>query len=444
MVTQPNVLANLRTWLESGGAYVGAVRVSSSPSNPVNRHLEATTSLRAGTPFLRIPPSHLITDQSARAAPHVRAVLDATAAAGLQDRLPDVTSDSAAILLFVLAELVRGPSSKFYPWLSTLPESVATPLTQPGDVVSGLLSGSPVLPLVETLRTELIELYTDWFLPFAAAKHPDSFPRDVCTPKLFAHAHSIVESRAFQIDTRTLLAPFADMCNHAPRASPTCTARARGWATDDAPNALGLELLVADGVDIEAGTELCISYGAMPNWQLLVHYGFAMRRSTDDSIAISLERPGDDPTEDPALILRRLLVLRAALGVDPDAGGLDFVMTHAQPLPREMLRVARVLLMDSDEIAGNGAKRDFDKMVTPRNERAVVDRLRSMVHALLQEMDDKDDDGFEEVPGADRGFMGFCRTYIDGTLEILRAASGSLEVMEAYADEAAATIAAAS
>lgn len=425
----------LEAMLLDGGAHISNVQVREQSRG--QRGLFATSDIPAGTPFVRIPASKLISSTSARRSPQVAAVLSAVEADGVHERLPDALGDSAAILLFLMAELVKEDTSEWKLWFNSLPTQFHTPFAMVMDDVDDLLSGTTLLPLVETLRHELKEMYEDWFVPYAVLKNPDVYAEDKCSFEKFLYAHSIIESRAFKIEDVTMLVPFADMANHQPNESPAQTAKARGWAVVDssepAPantrSELGLELYIGDQ-PVRQGQELCISYGALPNWQLLLHYGFALPSNPEDSVVISLQVPDDDPQP---LYMLKMLFLNMEGMADLD---VDHALRVQDPLPVSLLASTRLLLIDEGEASSISIKTaNLGKPVSARNERAVVTQLRTVVESVLSGFDVFEDGDADD--GDHNSFASSCGIYVNGQRRILTKAMDALEVLSANIDSLA-------
>lgn len=288
-----------------------------------------------------------------------------------------------------------------------------------------VLLGTPALALVQGLRVEMREMYDDWFVPYAINKFPVIFPVAFCTFEKFMYAHAILESRAFKIDGITILAPFADMANHACVDSHACNTRVRGWVTEDSVDDLGLEFLTKNQ-PIENGQELCISYGQLANWELLVHFGFSLRENLDDGVVIELEADDDDSVE---VSMSKMIILFTACGRDR----LDFKLTANDALPQELLKCARVLLLEGDELS-NGSRRDYSKRISLRNERAVFNWLRDILQRLLADCDISDDDEIvdrnsDEQEGYGR-FRNHCRVYVQSLIHVLRSGLAKVDDLE--------------
>lgn len=417
---------NLRDWILASGAEIQDITISSSPEEETYRWLEATENVKSGNLLIRLPSTHLITTKTARNATFVNDILRKAEEDGLDARLPNATEDSAAVMLFLLAELSKGNASFWHPWLQSLPKYFATPLLIEADRVDDMLDGTPVLPFVQILRSELRELYDDWFVPYALNKYPKVFDANLCTYNFFLYTHAVFESRAFTIDGVTVLAPFADMANHAPRESSACNARVRGWVMEDNPEALGLELYAGDR-DIDVGDEIRICYGSLTNWELLVHFGFVDKTpNPDDSVVVQLEAGEDD---DPKEEMRRLLILQIIFGKSVFA----FPLTLDDPLPKDLVKCARILLLEGSEMDG-GIRTDYNEIVSQRNERAVVVRLRDIIDGIFVENHEEDADMDESMDLEDdrhaKQLQVYCRRYIASITEILQRARATIDALE--------------
>eukprot|EP00178_Gracilaria_changii_P027462 TRINITY_DN87_c0_g1_i1.p1 TRINITY_DN87_c0_g1~~TRINITY_DN87_c0_g1_i1.p1 ORF type:complete len:439 (+),score=107.86 TRINITY_DN87_c0_g1_i1:61-1377(+) len=397
-------LLSLRDWLRSAGALLN-LRIDAS--SPNSRSLRASAPIAESTPVLRIPPTHLITTRIAAQTYPIPDIMRAASDAKLQERLPDAVGDNAHLLLFVLLQLADAGSSFYAPWLRSLPAQFHTPLSLPFERVKDLLDDTPVFPLIVKLREELLEMFNDWFLPFAVRSYPQCFPPQVCTFELFEYAHCVIETRAFRIDSLTLLAPFADMANHAPTDSHGCNAKVRGYALEDDRYGVGLEMCATRR--IEADEQVCISYGKLKNWELLLHYGFALLHNPSDGIDVSVQS-----AEETAVATT--LILHLALGYTD----MEFTLTAAEPLPKEMLIALRIMLLDDAE-RSRAASTDFTLVVSARNERQVVAYLRTLLQALHIA---------RVFEGAHDDVTQFCANYISGHMRILHACAKRVHDME--------------
>ncbi|PXF46051.1 N-lysine methyltransferase SETD6 [Gracilariopsis chorda] len=273
------------------------------------------------------------------------------------------------------------------------------------------IDGARALWRCVALRAELTEMYHSWFIPYAVRAYPRLFPPHICTFHLFQYAHSVIESRSFRIQHLTMLAPFADMANHAPAHTQLCNAKVRGYAFQHDPT-IGLELYASR--PIAPGEQICISYGALKNWQLLLHYGFALADNPDDGIDVSLQAPEQT-------MVATTLVLHLALGYTD----LDFTLTLGDPLPQEMLIALRIIVLN-DEERSQAATTDFTKLVSDRNERGVLQYLRSLLDALRIT---------RVFEGAHDQFVHFCAHYITSHMAIVDACSERVAHLQRHLEQ---------
>lgn len=430
-------LQRLCKWVEEAkGAHIGSVQIAKRENDAAGRGLQATQTIKEGGVILRIPSTHLIKGKLVRRIESIADIMRCTEKDKLDERLPDTTTDSAAIILFLLAKICEGEDSFWKPWLDSLPHRFVTLLSADEQRVVDNLDGTPALPFVLQLRSEMREMYDDWFVPYAVRRFPNVYDVAKCTYDAFLYAHAILESRSFRLDEDTVLAPFADMANHAGSASTMCNARVRGWTTEDVPDDIGLELLAKR--TCAAGDALCISYGALANWELLVHFGFAEKYNADDSIILQVDAedvvtpPSSSSPSDEMDIhddMRRLIVLHVHVK-DFDAG---FALSLAKPLPSGLVTGARILLSSAEELE-NGARKDYSSPVSLRNERAVIDWLRSVTEKLappddiITDDDDDDDSGQHEMD--EKRLWQFCRIYIESLKSIIHKTNEAITELE--------------
>lgn len=415
---EQTVFAELRDNLISNGAQIDGISVLEHDTG--ERGLVATRRLMPDQIVLHFPYRQLISGRVARATPVIAQIMQAVKDDSLSQRLPDVNSDIAAITLYLLLEIAKGDNSMLKPWLRTLPAEFSTPLTEDEDEVYEMLSGSPVLYLVMRLREELREMYDEWILPYAVQAHPSSFPGEVCTFEQFMYVHSVCDSRSFEVDGVTMLAPYADMANHRVLGSSGVNLRVRGWKMADQPDELGMEIYVSSTEPVPAGTELCISYGPLANGQLLMHYGFAVPENPADCLPISLQFPEDDSmhVQTKKLILQNL-----------DSTGLislNHELSLADPLPASLLASTRLLVMDEQEIEPVTIQNaNFALKISARNEVAVKTQLGKLFENMLNDYPipldaDELNEGSLEY---------YCLIYMGITTSIIRKARDALNAL---------------
>lgn len=418
-------LDQLCSWINGViGAHIGAVCVRKWNDERNERCLQATRHITEDDVIIRIPAACLISGKLARSDKRVETVLQLAASEGLDKSLPNSCSDSAAILLYLMAELSMGDGSFWKTWFDSLPKKFVTPLMVDEEIIATVLGGTPALTLVEQLRSELLELYTSWFVPCAVRGSAEVFDKKACGWETFLWAHSMMESRSFLVDGDTMLAPFADMANHAVRGSQACNARVRGWTTTDATDKIGLEVVATR--PIQANDEICISYGVLANWELLAHFGFAMHDNPDDALIVHVDPDINecDTSGDVQADMRRLLVLHVHVP-DFDNG---FVLTPKIPLPIELVTAARILFASSEEL-DNGVRKDYSCFISSRNERAVVTWLRKTIDGLTPD-EQVDDYSSLSDDSHHRSLLKFCRIYVESMRNILSKAESAVDELE--------------
>lgn len=409
----PASIKPLITWLSSAPDFFSHVSVSFASAT--NRVLLASSSKPAGTPLLRIPPSHLITSTQARRTSYIAQISSDVAERGLHRSMPDVFSDSAVLLLFLVAEFCKGADSFYAPFIRSIPITFSTPVTANEEQMENELGLTPLGAVSRRVRGELEEMYNRWFRECVVQGYPHVFKEEMCGWHTFVWAHCVVESRGFKIDGETMLVPLADMGNHVSLASGLRNVRYRGWMVQG--EGKGVELYTADE-GIEEGEEVSLNYGALKNWQLVAHYGFAIVDNGDDEVEIGLEVPEDSEGE---LFIRKTLLLNAAAGV-----GEGHVLTLSEPLPEELLASMRIMVMGPDELEGMTIRHRFDKIINTDNERRMLRELKAMLDTVRNSFVDEEDGRRE---GNDDDFAQACRVYKQGQKRILDKSLSKLNVL---------------
>lgn len=335
--------------------------VSIHPIHPAqrstHRSLITTKSLSTGEVILRIPPEHLLSSSLGRSTDAIRVIIDAA-----PDNVPDAKSNAAALQLVIIYNFRMHGMKE---WVAFLPDEITTPTTADGNLIEEYLCNTPLLPAVTTIRTQLREVYDKWIHPVTHAPSFSSSSLAKITYEEFLRAHAIVESRAFKLESDTVIAPLADMMNH----SPVHNAMVRPWRIDDIDGISQAGIEVVAMTDLKEGEEILIRYGELSNWQLLLHWGFCLPLESNpfERLDLCLEQPED----------ARYIVVLALQGIDQ----LEFSLSYSDPLPDKMVAACRILVADDEELK-EGAKRNWGFMATERNERMMIDVLRRLITAL--------------------------------------------------------------
>lgn len=426
-------LQSLLAWVhESSDACVSAVQIETDEVTN-ERSLRSTRPIRQGETIVRIPPSHLITTTKAKADPLVRRILDETKSSGISNTLPDTVSDSAALLLFLLKERSKGSESFWHAWFNSLPRKFISPLTVSDELqLDDHLTSTPAHPFVTQLRAELREMYEQWFVPFVLKRYAADFCADLCgfNDSGFLYAHAVIESRTFRLNSHSdvMISPLIDMANH----SFSCNARTQGWVLEgEAENGPGLELVAKQDV-ASVGDEICISYGNLANWELLVHFGFALEHNPFDGIVVQVEAEEVNKDEDFETNMKKLIILN----VQVPEFDLGFNLSKENALPDDLVRGARILMSTEKEMEG-GAKKDFGQMISAENEKIVLRWLKSIVNTVMPDVLEEED--MEDMEDGEEGRKGmqdvkklwkFCDMYVQSVRAIVELSNVEIGKLE--------------
>jgi hypothetical protein len=376
-------LAELRRWLEAGGADLagleirrggadGAARLGAFATAEGTRRaargaLAAALGLGAGDAELaHFPLSRALTAGALAAAdPALRELLEGGA---LDAR--------AAVALHLAVERGRGRASPLGPWLAALPATFDTPPHWTDGELAALRGTS--LARAAAARRRALAAAWRRLEPAAAAltavrgggRRPTfedyvwadsvfwsraiSFPCPAHLPAAGGSGGSGESGGAGAPTNNTVVAvegiiPGLDFCNHAAGARCRWTVfggrRRRGWLGGaPPPEAVRLVCRRGAGADaLKAGAEVCIDYGARGNEELLFLHGFV-----DESAGaaarevLMLPCPLPPPAERDARLRARLELL-AARGLAPQvflpAAALPAEGAAARPLWRRLLRL---------------------------------------------------------------------------------------------------------
>lgn len=275
-------VANLLIWLRrQGWNIVGSSGLkpawfqSGSAALPV-RGLKSCCRVGCGDVLISLPCAALITSRTA---------LESADVGHLLRRLTPL-SGQLCLTLFLVHELSLGHTSRYYPYLCTLPSSYSTPLQLHREEVSEHFLPRIVLGDVQQLRLSVRREFSRVCAELARAS---CAWRSRLREDLFVYAWSTIDTRSVyynhggELDPGTVLvadtcalAPFVDLLNHS--------------------SVVSTHLQIADGnycllsgSAIESGTEALINYGAMDCRQLLLRYGFI---------------PGNDSSEGSSVCVR--------------------------------------------------------------------------------------------------------------------------------------------
>ncbi|KAI2611437.1 SET domain-containing protein [Hypoxylon fragiforme] len=232
---------------------------------------------------------------------------------------------------FLMQEYLLGPSSKWWPYIRTLPQpehmSNILPVMWPSDDVE-FLRGTNAYAAIQDIKSTLKKEYKQ-----AMRLLPEKYHLEYTRP-LYHWAYSIFTSRSFrpslifpaensstlpcELDDFSVLLPLYDIGNHSPLAK-------IAWTTDDQAQVCTLK----SRQTYAAGEQVFNNYGMKTNVELLLGYGFIL--------------PEEDHLHNDYIHIRT----RA----DPDAG--DLAATHVvslRPMVHQSSFVGRSKLLSAESM----------------------------------------------------------------------------------------------
>jgi hypothetical protein len=203
---------------------------------------------------------------------------------------------------------------------------------------------------------------------------------------------------------RRIIAPLFDMMNHDFSSDVT---HSLDWGDDGGVIGEGLSVFNGPNRTIEAGQEVCLSYGNFSNEKLLLIYGFALDRNPHDAVSIYAPLNPEDPLY---FAKRRLLQSRCGIE-DPNVPHLLKSVDHVgvlsnevpSVLPRSLLSVLRLIGVQSaeglmsvatqeseDEGREDGAVGDACSsgigMISVENERSALLALKQALYSMSRQI----------------------------------------------------------
>lgn len=294
----------------------------------------ASEALSAGDVVAELLASSLVTARTARSSPQLQPVLAA---------LPGGGDDDTALLLWTLRE--RGDSaSAFSPLLTSLPASpIHTGLTLPFEVLHAL-RGTLLHAETTRLRSAAREEYETLFPALLDAFPAALAPRSAFSWEAYCVAVELWQSYAVRVilpgekQTCSALLPSVLLLNH----SSVDEAHIVRFSTFDDDGVLRLRTRRP----CSAGEQLHLCYGALPNAQLLLYYGFTLPDNPLDEFPLAFDPPEapEEPLDEEAAAaeqLRASLIARL---------GLEHSLRPASPLPKRLLSALRLVVATHEEL----------------------------------------------------------------------------------------------
>ncbi|KAK4148148.1 uncharacterized protein C8A04DRAFT_33652 [Dichotomopilus funicola] len=312
------------SWLRQSGA-VGLNSLELADFPLTGRGVKTLKPFKDGETILTIPSSILWTVEHAHADPLLGPALRAA-------QPPLSVEDTLAIyLLFVRARESGYEGLRSH--VAALPESYSSSIYFEEDELE-VCAGTSLYTITKQLEQSIEEDHRALVVRLLAL-NPDLFPLDKFTLEDYKWALCTVWSRAMDFvlpggKSIRLLAPFADMLNHSPDVKPC-------HVYD--PSSGNLSVLA--GKDYEAGDQVSIYYGSIPNSRLLRLYGFVLPDNPNDSYDLVLS------THPSAPLFKQKQKLWTSAGLDSTT---TIPLTLTDPLPRNVLRYLRIQRLDESNL----------------------------------------------------------------------------------------------
>ncbi|CEO98007.1 hypothetical protein PBRA_006121 [Plasmodiophora brassicae] len=349
------VAAPLVSWVRSSGAYLSDVDVSANGVGE-ERAVYARQAFAVNDVVLSVPLHCLITADLAMESPVVQRLLSR----GMKFHSPHTS-----LALFLLQHR-RDPSSRWQPYLQSLPASFPTVPVEFTDanlfaMLTGTIAETRIRARQAALRSEYANLLEHC---------PDLGYDD------FRWARTVVITRVFGvvIDGRRTcaLVPMADMLNHRP-------ARQTSWRYDQDQRAFVVRALEP----IAVGQEILDNYGRKCNSRWLVNYGFALEPNPDNETRVWIGLAQGHPLNRLKQRLFGACTKEFRLQASCQAGQFQAAMSHA-----------RLVCSDEEDVTSLSrrtamqARTDHPCLLVPpishRNERAALHCLREATLATMQ------------------------------------------------------------
>ncbi|MCO5568024.1 hypothetical protein L7F22_021720 [Adiantum nelumboides] len=379
-------MKELETWLQGMGHNSCNLRLCSFPpasATPGLGTIAGSGGIRKGDVVVQVPFQAFMSDQTARACPHVGPVMERAGLTAWQ-----------GLCLHLLFERARGIKSMWYPYLALLPSESEMvelhPLMWPQGMCQQWLAGSPML---FTLEQRLRNCKEDYEVMLAAAAN-GSLPSEgtknfVVTEASTRWAASILLSRAFSLDLSipeldkeyddcaTVLVPWADMLNHSSSAgTESCLIFNPGEQ---------VACLCAHR-NYGEGEQVFDSYGPhLSPSQLLLDYGFVDHENKNHRVDL----PGVRDVANEALLKAIGLPSDGAIFSITEAGVDDTALAWTRAAvasAKELAAAGWSGETQSDEGTGNLAAMAMARFLQPishENESEVLRRLLSASGSVL-------------------------------------------------------------
>ncbi|ETV96853.1 hypothetical protein, variant [Aphanomyces invadans] len=264
-------LRSFESWIRQHGGRIGDVQLAVYPGMGIG--VQATNDIDEMDEVLYLPRELVI----------CRDTMTKHLPRGFLHAGPHADDDLLAA--FLLLERLKGPASKWAPYLAVLPKAIPSPMTFTTDEVLALQDAGLIQSIFDA-KKETAAAFT------ALAKKLSSILKKRkagLTLDDYIWARAVLDSRALTIQGTRYLVPFADMFNG--QAHPTTRPANNG------ARFLEFHQVSPDGVRILAdrscakNDQLVEDYGDNDNYIYLVHHGFTMSANPFDCVRLALPSP---------------------------------------------------------------------------------------------------------------------------------------------------------
>nr|QPK41098.1 SET-9 [Sordaria fimicola]QPK41099.1 SET-9 [Sordaria fimicola]QPK41100.1 SET-9 [Sordaria fimicola] len=323
MLSRP--ISNMNSWLKQSGA-VGLDSLELADFPDTGRGVKTLRPFKEGEKILTIPAGILWTVKHAYA--------DALLGPALRSAQPPLSVEDtlATYNLFVKSRESGYDGQRSH--IAALPASYSSSILFAEDDLEAC-AGTSLYTITKQLEQSIEDDHRALVVRLFV-QHPDLFPLDKFTVEDYKWALCTVWSRAMDFvladgNSIRLLAPFADMLNH--------TSEVKQCHVYDPSSGT---LSVFAGKDYEAGDQVFINYGPVPNSRLLRLYGFVIPGNPNDSYDLVLS------THPQAPFFEQKQKLWVSAGLDSTA---TIPLTLTDPLPKKVLRYLRIQRLDASGLA---------------------------------------------------------------------------------------------
>ncbi|KAK4444439.1 putative histone-lysine N-methyltransferase [Podospora aff. communis PSN243] len=338
----------MESWLKLSGA-VGLDSLELADFPATGRGVRALRRFKKGEEILTIPSGVLWTVDHAYADPLL--------GPALRSAQPPLSVEDTLALYFLFVRCREsgydGPRSH----VAALPTSYSSSIFFREDELE-VCAGSSLYTITKQLDQSIEDDYKAIIFRDGLFLHRDLFGFGLgkLTIQDYKWALSTVWSRAMDFvlpdgNSLRVVAPFADMFNHSPEVEPC-----------HVYNASTGNLSILAGKDYEAGDQVFINYGPIPNNRLLRLYGFVVPGNPNDSYDLVLA------THPTAPLFEKKKKLWASAGLDSTC---TISLTLVDPLPKSGLEYLRIQRLDE-------SNRSNEVEIL----RFLVESLSSLIHSF--------------------------------------------------------------